>query len=163
MSSQPDNIKIALLEQEITQISNLFGKLDITIDKITDVSNHITKMLAVHEQKINQVAEDTEDVFHLVEKRRIEMDENIKELHSRITTGNREMTKEMSDAFISVHEAISKIEDKMDLRENYLVRARKELEDRISVLERWRWLTIGGAGVIGFLFGNLERFMLLFS
>lgn len=156
MSQQDNSTKIALLEQEVDQITEVFGKLSDTIDKITDVSNCINKMLAVHEQRINQLSEDNEDIFHLVEKRRIEMDENIKDLHSRITTGNREMAKELSDAFSDVHDTLNRLEIKMDKREDVLMRTKNDLEQRIAQLEKWRWLSIGAAATLGAIVGNID-------
>ena len=82
--------KVAVLETEVHQMAELFTKLDTTIDRITDISNSINQMLVVHEQKIQQNSEDTEDLFHLTEKRRIENDEQLRELHSRITTNGKE-------------------------------------------------------------------------
>tara|TARA_X000000950_G_C13693512_1_gene569127 strand:- start:510 stop:872 length:363 start_codon:yes stop_codon:yes gene_type:complete len=113
-------------------------------------------MLAVHEQRINQLSEDNEDIFHLVEKRRIEMDENIKDLHSRITTGNREMAKELSDAFSDVHDTLNRLEIKMDKREDVLMRTKTDLEQRIAQLEKWRWLSIGAAATLGAIVGNID-------
>jgi len=155
--------KVSVIEHDVARMGELFSKLDVTIEKITDISNCINKMLAVHEQKINQISEDTEDVFHLVEKRRIEMDDNIKELHSRITTGNREMTKEMADAFASVHASISKLEEKLDRREEHLVDTKAQMENRISQLEKKQWFIMGGAAVIGFLAGNMDLLGKFFS
>ena len=87
--------KIAVLENEVNQMRGLFSKLDESIDKMAEISGAIQQMLAVHETQIQSQAQDTEDLFHLVEKRRIENDENLKELHSRITTNGKETRKEM--------------------------------------------------------------------
>lgn len=155
--------KVTVLEHDVARMGQLFSKLDITIEKITDISNCINKMLAVHEQQIKQNIVDTEDVFHLVEKRRIEMDDNIKELHSRITTGNREMTKEMSDAFAAVMGSIAKLEEKMDRRETALLDTKADMDRRIVSLEKRQWFIMGGAAVIGFLAGNMDLLVKLFS
>ncbi len=43
--------KVKLLEKEIHDRKGVFQRLDIAIEKLTDVSNCINRMLAVHEEK----------------------------------------------------------------------------------------------------------------
>jgi len=77
--------------------------------------------------------------------------QDIKELHSRITTGNREITDHIDRKIDDLakndedqHEAMGK---KID-----------SLAGRIDLLERWKWMIIGGAIVVGYLIGHLEFF-----
>jgi len=155
--------KVAVLETEVSQMAELFGKLDTTIDRMTDISNDISQMLAVHEQKITQTQEDTEDLFHLIEKRRIENDENLKELHSRITTNGKEMRQEMNAHVIKIMHAIEEVKDMMLERERNVVRDQQDLDKRIADLEKRQWFFMGGAAVIGFLAGGFEWIRAIFS
>ena len=43
--------EVALVKNDVSQIGNLFEKLEVALDKITDVNNSISQMLAVHEQR----------------------------------------------------------------------------------------------------------------
>jgi len=76
---------------------------------------------------------------------------DIKELHSRITTGNREITDHID----------RKIDDlaKSD-EEQHTVMSKKidSLAGRIDLLERWKWMIVGGAIVVGYLMGHLDFF-----
>ena len=112
--------KIAVLENEVNQMRGLFSKLDESIDKMAEISGAIQQMLAVHETQIQSQAQDTEDLFHLVEKRRIENDENLKELHSRITTNGKETRKEMNENVIKIMNAIEDVKDLMVDRERII-------------------------------------------
>ncbi len=50
---QPDvNTEIELLKKEVTDMKQIYQRLDTAIEKITDFSNAINRMLAVHEEKI---------------------------------------------------------------------------------------------------------------
>ena len=40
---------------------------------------------------------------------------------------------------------------------------KKDLKDRVGVLERWRWLLIGGCIVIGFALHKLMNFSIVVS
>lgn len=155
--------KVAVLETEVHQMAELFTKLDTTIDRMTDISNSINQMLVVHEQKIQQNTEDTEDLFHLTEKRRIENDEQLRELHSRITTNGKETRQEMNANVIKIMHAISEIKDVMLEREKVIRNEQSDLEKRINDLEKKNWFFMGGAAVIGFLVGAFDWISAFFS
>jgi ElaB/YqjD/DUF883 family membrane-anchored ribosome-binding protein len=144
-------------------MGELFTKLDTTIDRITDISNSINQMLVVHEQKIQQNSEDTEDLFHLTEKRRIENDEQLRELHSRITTNGKETRQEMNANVIKIMHAISEIKDAMLEREKIIRNEQSGLEKRITDLEKKNWFYMGAAAVIGFLAGAFDWISSIFS
>lgn len=47
-----ESIKVAVLEQKLMDFSNVVSKIDDAITKLSDVNANITKMLAVHEERI---------------------------------------------------------------------------------------------------------------
>ena len=136
--------KVKLLEKEMHDRKGVFQRLDIAIEKLTDVSNSINRMLAVHEEKITRQEDAILDAEELIETRRIELTVKIDDLHSRITTN----TKEIMTAASAQHEAQNKEIQKL----------RNDLTARVGVLEKWRWLIIGGSIVVGFL---LHKFMII--
>ena len=136
--------KVKLLEKEIHDRKGVFQRLDIAIEKLTDVSNSINRMLAVHEEKIARQEDAIIDAEELIETRRIELTVKIDELHSRITTN----TKEIMTAATAQHK-----EHTDDIQ-----KLRTDLTARVGVLEKWRWLIIGGSIVVGFL---LHKFMIV--
>ena len=141
----------------------LFSKLDESIDKMAEISGAIQQMLAVHETQIQSQAQDTEDLFHLVEKRRIENDENLKELHSRITTNGKETRKEMNENVIKIMNAIEDVKDLMVDRERIINEQQAQLEERINSLEKKSYFMMGGAAIIGFLVGAFDWIAEIFS
>lgn len=77
--------------------------------------------------------------------------QDIKDLHSRITTGNREITDHIDNKIDSL--AIS------DKQQHEIMTVKIDsLANRIDLLERWKWMIVGGAIVIGYLVGNLDFF-----
>ena len=101
-------------------------------------------MLAVHEEKIARQEEAIFEAEGLIETRRIELTVKIDELHSRITTN----TKEIMNAATQQHK-----EHTDDIQ-----KLRNDISARVGVLEKWRWLIIGGSIVVGFL---LHKFMIV--
>lgn len=49
----PDNIKLAVLEEKLGNMVEVISRLDATIEKLSDLSVNVSKMLAVHEEKLD--------------------------------------------------------------------------------------------------------------
>ena len=129
--------EVELLKKELHDQKRIHERLDIAIEKLTDVSNSIHRMLAVHEEKIARQEEAIFEAEQKIEIRRGELLVKIDELHSRITTN----TKEIMTAASAQHEAQNKEIQKI----------RDDINNRVGVLERWRYVIIGGSIVAGFL------------
>ena len=129
--------EVELIKRDIEDVKSIHGRLDVAIDKLTDVSNCINRMLAVHEEKLARQEEASYELEKQIESRRSELLDKIDDLHSRITTN----TKEIMISAREQHEAQNKEIQKI----------REELTDRMGVLEKWRHVLIGGSIVIGFL------------
>ena len=138
--------EIKLLKKDITQSEAIHVRLDTAIEKLTELAVNIKSMLAVHEAKITRAEQVDDDIFVLLESRRKEWDADLKELHSRITTNTRELREEMIDC------------EKRILMEIRSVRG--ELSGRVGLLEKWRWLIIGGAIVVGLIFTDAKESIL---
>lgn len=108
-----------------------------------------TERIAKLEAQVEGIKEDVADVKA-----------DVKEVHSRITTGNRE-----------IMEKIESMQEKLDKKMNASAEAAKQqheqiqleiraditkVTDRVDVLERWRWMIVGGAIVVGYLIGHME-------
>ena len=154
-----DNVSIetdvALLKRETAQMASVFSKLDEAIDKLGDVANGISKMLAVHDEKLVIHERVDRELFELVEKRRAEMQEDIKEIHSRITTVQREIASELSNTEHKIMEALKELKSGVDANRSAIQNDSKDLEKRVEQLERWRWILVGGGMVVGFIVTKL--------
>lgn len=80
-----------------------------------------------------------------------EVKADIKDLHSRITTGNREIMQKIDDKIDALARADSE-------QHTSLKNTLDSVKERVDVLERWKWTIIGGAAVIGYLIGNADFF-----
>ena len=129
--------EVKLLKKELHDQKKIHDRLDIAIEKLTDVSNSIHRMLAVREEKLTRQEEAIFQAEEQIEVRRTEVLRQIEELHSRITTN----TKDIMSAAVQQHTQQNK----------EIQRIRDDLVSRVGVLERWRHVLIGGSIVIGFL------------
>ena len=136
--------EVKLLKKELQDQAKIHDRLDIAIEKLTDVSNSIHRMLAVHEEKIARQEEAIFEAEQKIEVRRSELLIKIDELHSRVTTN----TKEIMTAASAQHQQQNKEIQKM----------RDELISRVGVLEKWRHVLIGGSIVVGFMLHKFVNF-----
>ena len=124
------NTEVALLKKEVSDIKVIFSRLDIAIEKITDVSSCVNRMLAVHEEKIANAEE-------AQMRANTEFTHDIKELHSRVTSNYKELTEMMQ-----LHHKEQAL---------HIQQLQNDLTGRVGILEKGRWLIIGGSIVIGFI------------
>ena len=54
--------KLAVLEQQVSNFSRYFEKMDATLEKLTELSASIEKIVAVHDQRLN-VQEDAKEAL----------------------------------------------------------------------------------------------------
>ena len=65
--------EVKLLKRDVEDTKVIHGRLDVAIDKLTDVSNSIHRMLAVHEEKLARQEEASYELEKQIEKRRTEL------------------------------------------------------------------------------------------
>ena len=136
--------EVKLLKKELQDQAKIHDRLDIAIEKLTDVSNSIHRMLAVHEEKIARQEEAIFAAEEQIEVRRNELATKIDELHSRITTNTKEIMTAAATNAAAQNKEIQKMRD--------------ELISRVGVLERWRHVLIGGSIVVGFMLHKFINF-----
>ena len=122
------DIKIQLesLRKEVENVNTINSRIDTAIDKLTDVSTSIKSMLAVHEEKISQQEKIDEVIFNKIRERADEIDKINKDLTENINLTEKRLMCELKSL-------------------------KNDLSDRVGVLEKYRWLILGGAIVIGWV------------
>lgn len=162
MSESPQDfqacqIKVALIKQEVDNFKTFFDRLDSAIEKIGTVSTDIKQMLAVHEEKIavmdEKIAHNKQNALMANETVR----EDIKELHSRITTVNRELSANIITTETKIIEKQNAAETRIIAGQEelkaYFVQSHTSLEQRVKTLENWRYVLVGIFLVIGAIAG----------
>ena len=136
-------MKVGLLERDVQQTDRLCEKLSESISKLQEVNANILRMITIHEHRHEQ---------H--ERAETELKDDIKELHSRITTVNRE-----------IHERIDEVErhisERIDALRSDLIQHKKEeggnmVGDTLKEIDRYKWMILGAAIAIGWIIGNVN-------
>ena len=135
--------KVALLEKDAQSAELIHQRLEVAIEKLSDIGISCKQMLSQQQTRLERAEQTDDDIFITLESRRKEWDNDLKELHSRITTNSRELRE---------HQVQS--ENKMldELRA-----MRNQLSERVGVLEKWRWIIIGGSIIVGLMMSNPDN------
>ena len=125
-------VEVGVLKTQVANIIQLCDKMDAVIEKLADG----------RERTVSQIYDD-------MEQNRKDNAEDIKELHSRITTVDRNLT----DKLESVEDKI--MAEIRSLRRDMMDRAQKE-DDKIEKILEWKWMAAGGIIIIAWLLSNVK-------
>jgi phage-related tail protein len=129
--------------------------LETQVEMLREIASDLKRMLAVHDEKLNQHERKQDDIFNLIEQRRNEMADDIKEIHSRITTVQRELCTEISATENRIIKGIDELKEELKTDQEFHNSKQKTLEQRIADLEKWRWIIIGAGITGGWVFSKL--------
>ena len=107
-------------------------------------------LLGVHTEKLNKQEKTNEKLGNLIEQRRLEAVEEMRILHSRIDKQYDQVTKKITASHDSVVEELKKLQYNQMENRNFL-------SDRITSLERWKYMMVGGAIVLGLILGLIPK------
>ena len=117
-------VQLESLTKDIENINNIQSRLDTAIDKLTDVSTSIKSMLAVHEEKIQRQEQIDDVIFRKLKERDSEVDEVFRDLQREMDQVEKRLLNEIRSL-------------------------RNDLTGRVGVLEKYRWIIIGGFLAVG--------------
>ena len=80
-----NQIKLAVLEQKIEDMHTIVLRLDTAIEKLSEVNTTVSRMLAVHEERITKQEKIDELLFAKIDKLRDKMDLDHNLVVSRIS------------------------------------------------------------------------------
>jgi len=126
-------LEIVKLKKDIEQVNRINSRIDIAIDKLTDVSTSIKSMLAVHSEKIARQEQVDEIIFEKLKDRAAEID------------------KVKADIELSLYQVEKRLLIEIKSLKN-------DIGARVGMLEKYRWIILGAAIVIGWIVsGNFSE------
>ena len=119
-------VDIESLRKDIENVNTINGRIDTAIDRLTEVSTSIKSMLAVHEEKITRQEKIDEVIFDKLKDRADEISDVYRELKKDVEMSEKRLLIEIKSL-------------------------KNDIGARVGVLEKYRWIIIGGAIVIGWI------------
>ena len=124
------NIKLKVdvesLKKDVESLQVINDRLNTAIDRLTDLSTSIKSMLAVHEEKLSRQDKVDEIIFEKLRERQQELQDVHASLKAEMATSEKRLLVEIKSLKL-------------------------EIGNRVSTLEKYKWLILGGAIVVGWI------------
>ena len=137
----PDNsvevkIDVEVLKEKVEHITHLCSKMDQIIEKLVDNQDRIVTQ-----------------IYNDMEQRKRDTVEDVKELHSRITTVDRNLSDKIELTERRIMDEIKSLRHAMDAHN------KKEDED-LKKISQWKWMIAGGVVVLAWVISNVNMTVL---
>lgn len=123
--------EVKILQKDLVTFQTILDRFDITISKLTEVSNNLNKVIAVQESKIKTQEKDIEII------------------HKRISDTQEELGSQLSEHYKVILDKIKELQKEQKIHAN-------EMSNRVNSLEKSRYILIGGSIVLGFLLSKVD-------
>ena len=150
-----DQIDIELLKKDVNILTSLCEKLDISIDKMQEIASNLSRLVSLQQQRLEIQEKTTKEIESVLEMRRVEHNNDIKELHSRITNVNRELTEKIDKTENKILSEIKALREELSKDEN-------SISKRLFDIESWKWMVMGGLFVLGWIASKIIPHIQLF-
>ena len=124
-------VDVEVIKRDIDTLTNLCEKMDKIIEKLVDHQDVI----------INQIYQD-------MDRRKDDTNQDVKELHSRITTVSKDLSEK-------VENTENKIMSEIKALATQIAEHNKKEDDDIAKLLKWKWTIMGGIIVISWLTSHI--------
>lgn len=85
---------------------------------------------------------------------------NLDKIENKIDTNYQTLHTRISDLRDDIHQNIEtkhdKVMEKLDEQNSSATQQHKAIADKIQVIEKWRWMIMGGAMVLGYVLAHLK-------
>jgi|694.fasta_scaffold15375_15 chromosome segregation ATPase len=131
---------VEILKRDMHQLNGLFTRLDVTIEKLGEVSSNLTRMLAVHENKLEKQEEADKQLNSMIELLFAKVEERRREVDTIKDDFRKEISHLHNDIMLEMKEI-----------KNCTTNYHSEMNQRVTTIERWKWMMMGGGAIVGFI------------
>ena len=125
-------VEVGVLKEKVNTIADLCEKMDRVIEKLADNNTNM----------VNQIYKD-------MDKRKEDTVGDIKELHSRITTTDRNLSDKIELTERRIMDEIKSLRD-------HITEHNKKEDDDLKSLMQWKWMVAGGVVVVAWIISNIK-------
>lgn len=131
---------------DIGVLKVVVSKLDETLEKISESTVSVQKLLAVHDERIAGLEKDNADT-----------NQEVRELYNKMEDRTKEILHKMDDVESRIEKKISDSKEQSTLQHAALSSKVDKLDGRLSELEKWKWYVVGGLVLLGYIVTNVDK------
>lgn len=129
-SDYNQKIEIELLKRDVSSITKLLEKFDLTIEKLQQVASDISRITYLQEQKMQVQEKINAEVEKVLESQAKEHSVDVKDLNNKINTVNNDLTTKINHTENAILDELQNVKE--------------DLSKKIGVIEAWRYMVMGG-------------------
>ena len=133
------------MSAQVSDLERRQDRLEDAIERLTEISADLNKMLAVQDQKLTQQEKVTSLIADMVEKRREEYDKKIENVYDVMRAEDNKVIKELE---------MIRTEQK---------KQHDEISKKLTAMEKIIWVYMGGFTVLVFLISNSGSILRFFK
>lgn len=134
---------VSNLKTDMAKVGVIAERLETTIEKLTEVSASVSRLLAAQDERLKAQEKTAERVQELMERRREEVDAAFGKVYTRVNNIEEEVREQ-------IERQVAAITSSVDVRH-------QQLEARLVKLERWGLIGVGAVLLIGWMVENLAE------
>lgn len=143
---------IKVIVNDLKQTTQIINKLDASIEKLTDISNNLAKLLTLQTQKIEHHDQIIRNMLQETEKRRDFIDSRLSDVSRTFNDLERSLTTRMDT---DIKKISIEAQTNFEGIETMIKENAKSRDERIDKLEKMNYMMIGGGVVVGYLVSYL--------
>lgn len=121
------------MASDLEQLERRQNRIEDAIERLTEISSDLNKMLAVQEQRLTQQERTVGLIEEMVERRREEYDKKLQNVYDVMSREDNKILDELED-----------------MRKEQKTQ-HKEISDKMTALEKIIWMYLGGFSVLVFM------------
>ena len=138
-------LQVGLLKRDNEMVMGITNKLSESIDKIQEMNSNLLRMISLHDQKHdNHIRTETE------------LKEDIKDLHSRISTVNRELLDKIDEVEKHLASKLDLLRVELKQHEDNESEKRSNGPSLSQEIEKYKFAIIAIAVTLGWIIGNID-------
>lgn len=129
------------VQKELAQFSKFVDRMDVTIEKLTEVSSTVSQLLAVQGNRIESQEKLMGHMQQMLDKRKDETDKNTRDIYEKIQESENNIYEEIEVSNEKILMEVKNLGQKFEEHN-------KTTNERITKIEKWMWTALGVTSVI---------------
>ena len=125
-------VDVSVLKEKVSTLTILCDKMDRVMEKLADSQLDLSSQ-----------------IYRDMEKRKEETVGDIKELHSRITTVDRNLSDKIELTERRIMDEIKSLRD-------HITEHNQKEDDAMQTLTQWKWMIAGGVIILAWVISNIK-------
>jgi len=135
---------VAIIAKDVSQYQQFQEKFSTAIDKLTDISNNLAKMVSMHGSMLENHGKLVDDLYVKIERIKESGLSELKIVSKDLTTLESHNTDKHFELMTKIDSVRNEFNKRID-------DVSKEMDERLQKTEKYVWMFLGAGTLLGFI------------